>query len=94
MRRASVQPTSTPADGLPAALSRLRVDPRQPHAPAATPRAGQHAGRAAEVGDHPAGATTGHTLPRSMGPIGSIAAVFLAVIARHAAVETSVSPRT
>lgn len=74
---------------LPAALGDLGVDSRYAHAFALTPRAGDRALRAAEVGDHAARAAAGHTLPRSMRPIDSIA-VFVAVLARHAGLEISV----
>src|SRR5580693_3634710 len=45
---------------------RLRVDAGHAHASAPAPRAQKLARRAAEVGDHLAGAAAGHTLPRPM----------------------------
>src|SRR5580704_6156302 len=47
--------------------SRLRADPREAHSAPSTPRTGELARRATEVGDHLAAAATGHTLPRLMG---------------------------
>ena len=81
------------AGGLHFALGGLGVDTRQTHAATLTPRTGNHALGAPEAQDHPARAAAGHTLPRSMRPLGHIVAVSVAVIARHAGVETSVSPR-
>jgi hypothetical protein len=71
-----------------AAPALLRVDVRHAHALAATPRAGDDAALAAEVGNQLAGAPAGHTLSRAM-PVGlrRLPVVFT----RHADVETSVS---
>jgi hypothetical protein len=55
------------------------------HAATGAPGTGDGAGRAAEVGDHLATASAGHTLPRPVGPLRLILAVVC--LARHEAMR-------
>ena len=64
---------------------RLCVDARDAYPAPLTPRTCDGAGSSSKVGDHLAGASAGHTLPRPVGLLGSILAICL--LACHEAIR-------
>ena len=70
--------------------ARLGVDAGDARPGAPAPWALEEAGGAAEVGDDPAGAAAGHTLPRLMGLAGLI--LLVGCVARHEAMRLAFAP--